>query len=505
MMEFLIGLDLGTTAIKIGLFDTEGKTVGVTTQEYDLLTPVINFVEVEVDTYWNAFKDGISDLRSRYPEEIGKVVAFGISAQGETLICLDQAGKSIRNAIVWMDNRASTEADQLRERFTDEVCYAVTGQVSFEPTWPASKILWLRNNEQDTFVRTSKYLLIEDYFIYKLTGKWATEGSLVTSTTYWDITKKVYWSEMLEYLGIVEEQLAPVYESGELIGKILPSIAGELGLPENLTVCTGALDQAAGALGVGNIKEGLFSENIGSALAICVPVSKPVFDPNRRLPLHYFVVPDMYMLHTFTTGGMALRWFRDKFCDLEMLVGNSIDTDPYDLLSKEAATVEPGSEGLVFLPHLNGSLAPDVNSNAKGVYFGITLKHSKAHFIRATMESLGYVIKRNLEALSDMGIHVDEIRSLGGGSKSSVWNQIKADILGKKLLTVKTSEAACLGAAVLAGKGVGIFVNLEEAVHKMAQINEEYEPKPENGKVYEQGYEVYKSVFAGLTKSFDMK
>lgn len=503
-MKFLIGLDLGTTAIKIGLFDSEGKTIGVTTQEYDLLTPDVNFVESSVETYWNAFKDGISDLRSRFPYELGKVVAFGISAQGETLICLDNAGKPIRNAIVWMDNRASIEADQLRDRFTDEVCYAITGQVSFEPTWPAAKILWLRNNEPDTFTKTSKFLLIEDYFIYKLTGKWATEGSLVTSTTYWDITKKVYWSEMMDFLGILETQLAPVYESGEPIGKILPAVAIELGLPEELTVCTGALDQAAGAIGVGNIKEGMFSENIGSALAICVPVNQPIFDPNRRLPLHYFVVPNMYMLHTFTTGGMALRWFRDKFCELEMVVGRTTNIDPYDLLSMEAASVEPGCEGLVLLPHLNGSLAPDVNSNAKGVFFGISLKHSKAHFVRATLESLGYVIKRNLEALADIGIHVDEIRCLGGGSKSAVWNQIKADILGTKLLTTKASEAACLGAAVLAGKGVGIFDNLEDAVHRMAQVKEEFEPNPENEKVYEHGYEIYKSVFADLKRSFDL-
>jgi sugar (pentulose or hexulose) kinase len=504
-MKYLIGLDLGTTAVKIGLFDSEGQTVGVSTHEYNLITLEVDYVEEDVNVYWKAFTDGILELKRSFPSELSNSVAFGISAQGETLVCVDDSGTSLRNAIVWMDNRASLEADELRDKFTDELCYEVTGQVSFEPVWPAAKILWLRNNEPETFNITKKFLLIEDYFLYKLTGKWATKGSLVTSSTYWDITNKVYWADMLDFLGINENQLAPVYESGEPLGVILSDVAEELGLFKELVVCTGALDQAAGVIGVGNIKEGMFSENIGSALAICVPVNKPVFDPNRRLPLHYFAIPNMYMLHTFTTGGMAFRWFRDKFCELEIAVGKSTDIDPYDLMGAEASLVEAGSEGLVFLPHLNGSLTPDVNSNAKGVFFGITLKHSRAHFIRATMESLGYVIKRNLEALSDMGIDVDEIRCLGGGSKNSVWNQIKADILGKKLVTTNASEAACLGAAVLAGKGVGMFTSLEDAVIKMAQIKKAYNPNSKNAQVYAKGYEIYKTVFHDLEKAFEIK
>jgi Sugar (pentulose and hexulose) kinases len=230
-----------------------------------------------------------------------------------------------------------------------------------------------------------------------------------------------------------------------VVGKLNDTIAEELGLSPETIICTGALDQAAGAIGVGNVREGGFSENIGAALAICVPVATPTFDPNRNMPLHYFIQKDMYMVHTFTTGGMALKWFRDVFSQAEKAIAELLDTDAYDLLSQEAAAVPPGCEGLLMLPHLTGSLAPDVNSKAKGVFYGFTLKHNRGHFVRSIFEAIGFIIRRNIEALADMGIQVTELRSLGGGSKSAVWNQIKADITGKTLITVDCDESACLG------------------------------------------------------------
>lgn len=503
-MKLLIGLDLGTTALKIALFNSTGELLAVSTQEYSLLTPRVNFVEEDVEVYWKAFSDGLQDIKTQYAISPGDSIALAISAQGETMICIDENGHPLRNAIVWMDNRAEEEAKEMVAHFGNDTCYKVTGQVSFQPCWPAAKILWLRKNEPELFKRVNKFLLIEDYFIYRMTGLFATEGSLVCSSAYWDITKKVYWSEMLEFIGIKESQLAPVRESAEVVGKMLPEISRELGLGSEVTICTGALDQAAGAIGVGNIHEGMFSENIGSALAICVPVTKPTFDPNGKMPLHYFAVPNMYMMHTFTTGGMALRWFRDKFCQNEMAVGELTCSDSYDLLGKEAETVPAGCEGLSMLPHLSGSLAPDVNAKAKGVWFGFTLKHTKAYFVRAIMESLGYILQRNIDTLADMGIEVKEIRSLGGGSKSPIWSQIKADITGKRLMTMKSKEAACLGVAILAGKATGVFDSIDSAVESMMDVKATFEPNPDNKEVYAKGYQMYCKLFRDLKDSFDL-
>ena len=502
-MEILIGLDLGTTAMKVAAFDKKGKLLAVSTQEYDLITPSVNVVEEAEEVYWKAFCDGIADLKAQHPFGKDDRMALGISAQGETLFFVDEHGKSLRNAIVWMDNRAGEEAKELESIFSNETCYRVTGQVSFEPCWPASKILWVRRHEPEIFAKTAKFLLIEDYFIYRLTGKFATEGSLVCSSTYWDIINKVYWKDMLDCLGIREDQLAPVMESGEVVGSILPEVAAEVGLSANLTVCTGALDQVAGAIGAGNVREGMFSENIGAALAICVPVSKPVFDPARKMPLHYFALPDTYMIHTFTNGGMTLRWFRDKFCSVEMLAEQMGGLDAYDMISREVEQIPPGCDGLVMLPHLAGSLAPDVNAKAKGVWFGFTLQHTRAHFMRSIMESMGFILRRNIDSLCDMGIHVKEIRSLGGGSKSRVWSQIKADINNVTLETVKSVEAACLGAAILAGKAVGIFNSVESAVDSMVEVKERIIPDPSRQEIYEEGYSMYKKLFRDLEDSFE--
>ncbi|HIY20102.1 MAG TPA: FGGY-family carbohydrate kinase [Candidatus Blautia avistercoris] len=502
-MKRLIGLDIGTTALKAAVFDTSGKLLAVSTQEYSLLTPQVNYVEETGEVYWNALKNAVKDLNEKYPFDREDEAALAISAQGETLFFLDEKGKLLRNAIVWMDNRAQEEARQLKEKFGDETCYKVTGQVSFEPCWPASKILWVKNHEPEVFQKTRKFLLIEDYFIYRLTGLYATEGSLVCSSTYWDIREKRYWKEMLDYIGISESQLAPVYESGEAVGTIKKETAEELGLPVNLTVCTGALDQAAGAIGAGNCREGFFSETIGAALAICAPVSRPVWDPNRKMPLHYFAVADTYMIHTFTNGGMTLRWFRDKFCPVEMQAQKLGIEDAYNMISKEAGQIPPGSDGLIMLPHLAGSNAPDVNARAKGVWFGFTLQHTRAHFMRSVMESLGYIVKRNIDSLADMGIQVKEIRSLGGGSKSQIWNQIKADICQIPLETVTSVEAASLGAAILAGKGTGVFEDIYQAVESMVDIKRRTEPDPENAEIYRQGYQMYQKLFRDLEGCFE--
>lgn len=504
MQELILGLDLGTTAIKTAIYTRNGILLGVSTIEYDLLTPQVNWVEQKPEVYWDSIKTGMAKLREKIGYNPNEIKAMAISAQGETLFFTDKDGNPLRNAIVWMDNRAQEEAKQLKERFTDEICYQVTGQVSFEPCWPASKILWVKNNEPVIFQKIEYFMLIEDYIIFRLTGKLVSEGSLLCSTTYWDINTKKYWDEMLDYLDITPKQLPAIMESGMQVGSVLPQIAEELGLSTNTIVCTGALDQAAGAIGVGNISEGIFSENIGAALAICIPVKKPVFDPNRTMPLHYFAIPDMYMIHTFTTGGMTLRWFRDMFCQYETDKDQKKKTDTYITMDNYAAEVPPGCEGLLMLPHLTGSLAPDVNSKAKGVYFGFTLKHTKGHFVRAIMESVGYIIKRNLEALAAMNINITEIRSLGGGSKSSLWNHIKADITGKRIKTMQSTEAACLGAAILAGKATGMFCSVENAVESMVKAEKVVDPNPENQTIYERGYANYKKLFTDLKSMFDI-
>ena len=503
MDKYILALDLGTTAIKVAIVDINGKLVATSTQEYMLLTPDTLSVELPVEIYWEAFKAGIKDALAKSGISGSNLACLGISAQGETLILIDESGKPLRNAIVWMDNRAQKEAAELSAKFPPAVTYKVTGQVSIVPTWPASKLLWIKNNEPEIFKKIYKVFLIEDYFIYRLTGKFACEGSLICSTAYWNINTKKWWPEMLSYLGLSETQLPEIYEPGDKVAEIKANAAKELGVSEGMVVCTGALDQAAGTIGVGNIAPGLFSENTGAALAICATVNKSFMDPAFQMPCHYHGIKDLYMAHTFTTGGMALKWFRDAFCDLEVLISSKTNIDGYDLMNEEVKLAPAGSNGLVMLPHLQGAMAPEANPKAKGVYFGITMKHTKAHFIRAVMEGVGYIVMRNIEAIESMGIPVKEIRVLGGGSKSSVWNQIKADITGRVIWTTENSDAACLGAAIISGVSCGIFSNVKDAVSKMVNLKQKFEPNMENHKEYKKLYSQYKQLYAALCPLFE--
>ncbi|MBE0600545.1 MAG: hypothetical protein IH607_02070 [Firmicutes bacterium] len=498
MKQNILSLDLGTTAVKVAIVDLDGKMLATSTQEYKLLTPDTFSVELPVETYWDAFQTGLAEALLKSGVSGDSLACMGISAQGETVILLDEQGKPLRNAIVWMDNRAQKEADELAKQFPPEVVYPVTGQVSIVPTWPASKLLWIRNNEPDTFRKIHKALLIEDYFIYRLTGTFACEGSLICSTAYWDINTKKWWPEMLAAIGIRQDQLPAIYEPGEVVGQIKADTAAELRVSKELIVCAGVLDQAAGAIGVGNIKPGLFSENTGAALAICATVNKVFQDPAYEMPCHYHGVKDLYMAHTFTTGGMALKWFRDAFCDLEINLSDKTGLDSYYLLDREAARVPAGSDGLIMLPHLQGAMAPEANPKAKGVFFGITMKHTKAHFIRALMESIGYIVMRNIEAVEAMGIPVHEIRVLGGGSKSVIWNQIKADITGKVIWETEYADAACLGAAIISGVSTGLFQSLDKAVDGMVSLKRKYEPNMENHRIYQKQYALYKQLYNDL-------
>ena len=503
-MDYVLGVDLGTTAVKVALFDRNGRAAAACTREYSLSTPSPLIVELEVELYWRAFREGVVRVMADAGVAPQVVRCLGISAQGETLIAVDRNGQALRRAIVWMDNRAQQESDWLAGHFTNETIHRVTGQVSMLPMWPAAKILWLRRNQPAVFDATRKFLLIEEYFILRLTGRAASEGSLLCSTTYWDLHTRRYWKDMLGVLGIDEERLPEIREPGEAIAPIDPPVARELGLSPETIVATGALDQAAGAIGVGNIRSGIFSECTGSNVAVVALVDKPTIDPNRQLPCFYYGLPGKYMMHAFSmTGGMLMRWFRDHFFEHEMLAAGVAGHDPYESMTAMAARVPPGAAGLVLLPHFQGAGPPESNPGARGVLYGLSLHHTKAHFVRAIMESIAMIVRRMIDAVEATGIRVHEVRSLGGGANSELWCQIKADVTGRPVFTMKnTQDAACLGAALLAGAATGVWPSVEEAVASIVQIDRRFDPEPGNRDVYERGYSVYGTMYSRLEPLF---
>jgi xylulokinase len=499
----LIGLDLGTTALKCAAYTESGDLVASATREYSLLTPADAVVEVHPSTYWSEFAATVHDLLAEPGVDAARVVALGISAQGETLLPVRVDGAPARNAIVWLDGRATDESAELTERFDEQRFYEITGQPCMLPTWPAAKILWLARHEPRVFEQTARFLLIEDYFLWRLTGEYVSEGSLLTSTCYWDFRTKRWWPEMLDVLGIDESRLPAIVEPGVAVGTLLPAAARELGLPSSMVVCTGALDQACGAIGVGTVGPGRFSENTGAAVALCATLSEARLDPERRMPCHYHGVPDTYMFHTFTSGGVVLRWFRDQFAEAEHAVAASLGLDAYDLLSQEAGTIAAGAEGLVLIPHLQGAMAPESNPNARGAVVGLSLRHGRAHVARAILESIACVVRRNVEVLEDLGVAVPEIRALGGGARSPLWKQIEADVTKRPVLTTRQPDAATLGAAILAGVGEGRFASAQEAAETMVQIDQTFEPRAGLGARYDEVYATYLQTYDALCPVFD--
>ena len=499
----ILAIDAGTTSMKAAIFDLDGRLLGIDRQEYQLLMPSPAIVELDAEVYWRACCLAVRNAIRESGAGPSQVAAVCISSQGETLICLDKKGLPARNAIVWLDNRSVQEAAAIAREFGAEHLFHVTGQPDVAPTWPACRILWIRDHEPEIFARTSRFLLLEDYLLYRLTGEYATELCLQSDSLLLDINTRTWWQPMFGFLGIGPERLGALMEPGQVVGPLSRSGADALGLTTKTLAVTGAMDQMMGAVGAGNIVPGIATEATGGALAIIATLASPLFDPQRRVPCHYHARTGTYCLMPWAqTAGMALKWFRDQFYYLESQMAYASNLEPYDLMTRAADTVPAGSDGLVVLPHLEGTACPEFNPAAKAVFFGATLRHTKAHFVRGIMESVAYMLKKNLDLLEGLGIGVEEVRSIGGGARSDLWLQIKADVLQKPVATVEVEEAALLGAAITGAAGTGIFASLEEGVSRMVRLKERIEPNPQRASVYQKGYAQYVELYDRLVPLF---
>lgn len=498
-MRYILGVDLGTTAIKAAVFDETGKECGNKTVEYTLQTPKPGWVELEAQTYVTTFINASRTALERAGITADQVASVGMSAQGETTICLDENYEPLMPAIVWMDIRAKKEAEYIEGVFGQKEIQRHTGQPGMDAIWPAAKLLWLRKNKPEIFSKTAKFVQLKGYFSYLLTGVIACEDSILCTTMYWDINTRRYWPEMLELLQITEEQLPLVLRQGETIGKITEEGAKLFGFSTDTVLNAGALDQACGALGVGNVRPGTFTDCTGSNLSTVAITDQLVLDPLMQMPCFPSAIPGKYMLHAFSSGGMVLRWFRDVFCEAEKKIESEGGDAAFDQIGAEVEKITPGSDGLIMIPHLQGSGPPDADNNQKGVYFGITLAHRKAHFARALMESIAMVLRRMIEAMSPLGVEVKQIIALGGGSKSAVWCQMKADATGVPYNIMSTTESsACLGAAILAGVAAGIWSSPEEAADKIVKVYVSYTPDAEVKVVYDRVFEKSMKLQNGL-------
>ena len=454
-----LGIDFGTTSVKGVLFDENLNEITSASEEYTVKTKG-SIVELEPQKYWSLLQNMLSAVK-----KVSGIDCLSIDTQCETLILTDENGNPVRDAIVWLDNRAVEEAKIIEEHFGRKKVYEVTGQPEITATWPACKLLWVKRNEPEVWAKTKKIFMLEDYLLYKLTGEFVTEKTLQSSTIYFDIVNSAWWGEMLDFLGVSENQLPKLSDSGVYVGDY-----------SGIKVSTSAMDQVAGAIGAGVVKKGIISEMTGTTMAIYMPTDEiPPYDADSFVPCHYSFDGKYCLLSWSPTAGMALKWFKDAF----------LSEVSFSELDKMAEKIPVGCDGVTFLPYLCGSTMPKYNPDARGSFTGLTPEHTPAHFVRSIMESITCMLKSNLDYLK---VPVDEIRVMGGGAKSSLWCEMKADMTGKRLITLKNKETACLGAAILAGVGAGVFESVDEAC-KMIQTDKLYTPKGED---YSEVYENFK-------------
>ena len=450
-MAYLVGADIGTTSLKIAVFDENGKLFRSASRDYTLITHEER-VEFPAEDYWKMFESAYREVTEGITP-----AAISVDTQCETIILSDGAGTPLMNAIVWLDNRADAEAGEIEQKFGKKLVYEVTGQPEITATWPASKLLWIKKNLPDIFKKTEKIFLLEDYILFRLTGKFVTEKTLQSSSLWFDIRNGCWWREMLEFIGVSESLLPEIHGSGEVIGDF-----------EGVPVATGVIDQIAGAIGAGVTSKEVISEMTGTTMAMFVPCDEiPVYNPDSIIPCHVNYDGKYALLSWTPAAGLALKWFKNGFCE-------DLGFKEMDELAMKAGV---GAEGLIFLPYLCGSTMPKYSPRATGSFLGLTLSHTRAHMIRAILESVSCMLKSNIDYL---GIAADEIRATGGGASSPLWCQIKADMTGKKITTLENAESACLGSAIVAGAAVGIYEGVKSAADKIVKTKKTYIPSGED-------------------------
>ena len=446
-----LAVDLGTTNIKAAAYDDALRCVAFRS------VPVVyqrdgGGVEFDAEAYADALMSMVAGLAAAGETKGLRFNQIVFCGQAESLVALDSSGAPLMNAISWMDERSLEECAELGNLFPQSEYEAVTGQLALLPTWPATKILWLKRHKPDIFSRVARYMLLKDYVVYRLTGEMLADMSIATFSFYFDIYNKRYWQPMLDACGIDETQLPPLVEPCTVAGKLRPDAARRMGLTGDVKVNVGTLDHFAGMVGTGNVKPGGISLATGTVMALATLLA-PGAPPIRGIAAHYGFMPDTcVLLPVAESGGVCLEWFR-KTCMANI---------SYDELTAELAKKKLPNT-LVFLPYIVGTNAPEFDARASGMFWGLRATHDAYDMAYAVMEGVAYLLRKNCDDIKAKGVGLDHITATGGGSKSRLWCQLQADITGLPVKIPKEKEAACYGAAMIGAVSEGALRGFGEA------------------------------------------
>ena len=500
---YLLGIDLGTTGVKSLLIQETGGIVASATQEYPLSTPRPSWSEQSPEAWWRATARSIKDVLAKAQADPGRVAALAISGQMHGAVLLDATGKVLRPAILWNDGRSGPQCAEITERAGG--LESLLGMVSNPALagFTAPKLLWVRQNEPEVFARTQTVLLPKDYINYRLTGKLATEVSDASGTLLFDVRNRRWSDDMLRALDLPSHIVPPCLESIEVTGELSKAAARSTGLKAGLPVVAGGADNACAAVGTGVVSPGQALCSIGTSGTIVAPTAEGGPAPQGRAHVFCHAVPGTYyVMGVMLAAGGALRWYRDALGQDEVRRAQAEGVDPYEVLTREAAAIAPGCEGLVFLPYLSGERTPHADPDARGVFFGLSLRHGKAHLTRAVLEGVTFGLRDSVEIVRGLGLPVVRIRATGGGARSTLWRSLQADVFDAEVATVNTAEGPAYGAALLAGAGVGVFPSVEAATTRTIREVHTVAPDKKRAAVYAGYYDLYRQLYPQLREQF---
>ncbi len=502
-MGIYLGIDIGTSGTKTLAMDESGKILADATELYPAYHPQPLWSEQEPDDWWNATVKTVRAVMKKAKLKPVDVRAIGLSGQMHGSVFLDKKNQVVRRALLWNDQRTAAECAEIEERAGGRKKLiqmvanpALTG-------FTAPKILWLRNKEPKNFDRTVKVLLPKDDIRRRLTGEFATDVSDASGMLLLDVAKRNWSKPLLAKLELDESMFGKCYESEEVTGTLTAAAAKELGLTTACKVVGGAGDCAAGAIGNGIVRGGVASTSIGTSAILFTHSDTPKVDPTGRL--HTFchaVHGKWHQMGVSLSGGGSLQWFRNALCQAEIAAAKKSKQNIYEILGNEAKDIPAGAEGLFFLPYLSGERTPHADPDARACFIGLTLKHTRGHMVRAVMEGVGYALRDTLTIIRELGVPVNQIRVSGGGSKSQLWRQIQADVLGQKAATLNAEEGPAFGVALLAAVGDGAYKNIEEACDATIKVVKETPNNKAASKYYDRGFPVYQQLYRSLKKDF---
>ncbi len=501
---YVIGCDIGSQGTNAALYAAGGELVASAYEGYDVSFPRPGWAEQDPRLWIRALERTIGRLVREAPEGPAAIAGLSFGSQLDGMVVCDRDARPLRPAMIWMDRRAEAQATALSKRMSPAEFYGHVG-ANLDSSHAVFKALWVRDEEPEVFGQARFLMPPGSFVLGEVTGVLALDPSNASSLALLDPRTRTWSAPVLEATGIDPAMLPKLAPGTQAVGTVTAAFAEATGLPSDTLVAVGCGDEMAATLGAGVYAAGEVCDVVGTAEPVCAASAEPREDPTMLVECHPHADPDAWLLENpgFVSGG-NLRWWRDQFAPLERRAEAAGNGDAYDLLTREAAEVRPGSEGLVFLPCMQGAMAPEWNGAARGVFAGLTLAHTRAHMTRAVLEGSAYALRDILEAMRNAGLEVRRLTIVGGGAKGPLWRQIKADVTGLPVRVPTSVETTATGAAVLAAVGSGVHASVSDAVSAFVSYDpDEHVPDPARHEGYEDAYRRYRDTYFALKPVFE--